>query len=204
MTRPSSEPYYRKRLPHPNNYSERQTSTSPWMNGPMTSSEVRNLLHPCHGATRTSNLTGAGRRGLVRRCLPPGYPSLKPAVRPVEGYGHWMKSSTPSSRITRTCATPFGTAGTSSTPSGMADHSSLYRLPHHEEGLTSPSSLSSKKGEGAELFHALTGRSTSYSEGTEHRKTGGSKSSTTGRSWWHHQCPSSLLMVGARNNLQPS
>jgi hypothetical protein len=44
-----------------NNYSEKQTSTSPRMNGPMTSSEVRNLLHPCHGATRSSNLTGAGR-----------------------------------------------------------------------------------------------------------------------------------------------
>jgi hypothetical protein len=30
----------------------------------------------------------------------------------------------------------------------MADHSSLYRLPHHEESLASPGSLNSRKGEG--------------------------------------------------------
>jgi hypothetical protein len=60
-----------------------------------------------------------------------------------------MKSSTPSARTTRTCATPYRTVGTSSTPSSMVDHSNLYRLPHREEGLASPGSLSSKKGGGA-------------------------------------------------------
>jgi hypothetical protein len=52
-----------------------------------------------------------------------------PVAHPTEGYGHWMKSSMPSARTTRTCATPYGTAGTSSIPSGMANHSSLYLLP---------------------------------------------------------------------------
>jgi hypothetical protein len=42
----------------------------------------------------------------------------------------------------------------------MVDRSSLCHLPHYEEGLASPDSLSSKKGEGAELSHALIGRST--------------------------------------------
>jgi hypothetical protein len=30
----------------------------------------------------------------------------------------------------------------------MADHSSLYRLPHHEEDLASLGNLSNRKGEG--------------------------------------------------------
>jgi hypothetical protein len=53
----------------------------------------------------------------------------------------------------------------------MADPSSLYRLPHREESLASLGSLSSRKEEGVELFHALTGRSMSSSEGTEHKRT---------------------------------
>jgi hypothetical protein len=84
----------------------------------------------------------------VRRCTPPDHPSLEPMVRPVEVYGQWMKSSMLSAHITRTCATPYEIPGTSSTLSGMADHSNLYRLPHREEGLASPGSLNSKKGEG--------------------------------------------------------
>jgi hypothetical protein len=74
--------------------------------------------------------------------------SLEPEVRPVETNGHWMTSSTPSARTTRTCATPYGTVGTSSTLLDMADRSSLYHLPRHEKGLASPGSLNSKKGEG--------------------------------------------------------
>jgi hypothetical protein len=183
MTQPLSEPYSRKRLPPPNNCSGRQTSTSLWTNGPRNSSEARNPRHPRHGEKRTSSRTCAGRRGPVRRCIPPGHLSLDPAAHPAEGYEHWMKYSTPSARTTWTCATPYGTTGASSTPSGMADHSSLYRLPHREESLASPGSLSSRKGEGVELFHALTGRSTTSSEGTKHKKIGGSKSSTIGRSW---------------------
>jgi hypothetical protein len=90
-----------------------------------------------------------------------------------------------------------GTIGTSSTLSGMAGHSSLYRLPHREESPASPGSLSSRKGEGVELFHALTKRSTSCSEGTEHRRTRGSKSSTTSRSWWLPPVPQ--LLTGGRS-----
>jgi hypothetical protein len=189
MIRPLSELYYRKRPPPPNNCFDRQTSTSPQTSDPRTSSEVQNLHHPRHGTTRTSNLIGAVRRGLMRRYTPPDHPSLEPVVRPAEVYGHWMKSSTPSARTTRTCATPYGTARISSTPSGTADRSSLYHLPHLEEGLASPSSLSSKKGEGVEHSRMLTGRSTSSSEDTKHRRTGGSKSSTTDRSWWQPLVP---------------
>jgi hypothetical protein len=53
----------------------------------------------------------------------------------------------------------------------MADHSSLYHLPHHEEGLASPGSLSNQKGEGVEHSHALTGRSMSSSEDMGHMRT---------------------------------
>jgi hypothetical protein len=93
--------------------------------------------------------------------------------------GHWMTSSTPSAHTTRTCATPYGSAGTSSTPSDTADHSSLYHLPHHEEGPASLGSLSNQKGEGVEQSHALIGRSTSSSEDTGRRRTEGNKSSTS-------------------------
>jgi hypothetical protein len=128
----------------------------------------------------TSSWIGAGRRGPARRCTQSGHPSLEPAAHPTEGYGHWMKSSTLSTHTTRTCATTYGTTGTSSTLLGMANHSSLCCLPHREERLASPGSLSSRKGEGVELFHALIGRSTSSSDGTEHKRTGGNKSSMTG------------------------
>ena len=64
----------------------------------------------------------------------------------------------------------------------MANHSSLYHLPHHEEGLESPGSLSNQKGEGVEHSHALTGKSTSSSEDMGRRKIGGNRSSPIGRS----------------------
>jgi hypothetical protein len=95
-----------------------------------------------------------------------------------------MKSSTPSVCTTRTCATPCGTAETSNILLGMADRSSHYHLPRHKESLASLGSLSSRKRGGVELSHALTGRSTSYLEALEHKKTGGNKSSMIGRSWW--------------------
>jgi hypothetical protein len=88
------------------------------------------------------------RRGLVRRFTPPDHPSLVPEGHLVEANGHWTTSSMPSARTTRTCATPYGTAGTSSTPSEMADRSSLYHLPHHEEGLASQGNLDNQKGRG--------------------------------------------------------
>jgi hypothetical protein len=193
MTRPSSEPCCRKRRPPPNNYFERRTCTSSLTSGPRTSSEERNLHHRCHDVTRTSNPIGAGRKGRVRRYMSPDPPSLEPEGHPAEASGHWMTSSTPSARTTRTCATPYGTARTSSTPSDMADHSSLYHLPHHEEGPASPGSLSSQKGEDVEHSHALTGRSTSSSEDRGRRRTEGSKSSMTGRSWRQPQVPQLLI-----------
>jgi hypothetical protein len=193
MTRPSSEPYCRKRRPPPNNYFKRQTSTSPLTNGPRTSSEVRNLHHLHHGVTRTSNLTSAGRRGLVRRYMPPDHLSLEPEVRPTEANRHWMTSSMPCAHNIRTCATPYGTVGTSSTPSDTANRSSLYHLPHHEEGLASPSSLSSRKGEGVEHSHALTGKSTSSSKDMDRRRIGDDRSSTTDRSWRQPPVPQLLI-----------
>jgi hypothetical protein len=133
----------------------------------------------------------------VRRYTPLNHPSLEPVVRPVEANGHWMTSLTPSARTTRTCATPYRTLGISSTPSDTTDRSSLYHLPYHEEGLASPSSLNSKKGEGAEHSRVLTGRSTSSSDDMECRRTGGSKSSTTDRSW--RQPPVPQLLIGGRS-----
>jgi hypothetical protein len=107
------------------------------------------------------------------------HPSLEPEVHHTEVSGHWTTSSMPSARTTRTCATPYGTAGTSSTPSDTADRSSLYYLPHHEEGLASPGSLINQKGEGVEHSHALTWRSMSSSEDTSHRRTEDNRSSMT-------------------------
>jgi hypothetical protein len=161
---------------------ERRTFTSPLTSGPRTSSEERNLHHRHRGATQTSNPTGIGRKGLVRRSTLPNHPSLVPEGHPVEASGHWTTSSTPSARTIRTCATPYRTAGTSSTPSEMANRSSLYHLPHHEEGLASPGNLSNQKGEGVEHSHALTGRSTSSSEAMGRKKTEDNRSSMTGRS----------------------
>jgi hypothetical protein len=125
----------------------------------------------------------------VKRSMLPDHPSLVLEGHPVEVSGHWTTSSMPSVRITRTCATPCGTAETSSIPLGMADHSSLYHLPHHGEGLASQGSLNDRKEEGVEHSHALKGRSTLSSKETGRRRTKGSKSLTTGRSWWQPLVP---------------
>jgi hypothetical protein len=117
------------------------------MSEPRTSSEEQNLHHLHRGVTRTRNPTGIARRGPVRRSTLPDHLSLMPEGHPVKAIRHWTTSSTPSAHTTKTYATPCGTIGTSSTPLGMADHSSLYRLPH-EEGLASPGSLSNQKGGG--------------------------------------------------------
>jgi hypothetical protein len=61
----------------------------------------------------------------------------------------------------------------------MADRSSLYHLPHHEEGLANPDDLGNRKGEEAEHSRASIERSMSFSEDTSRRKTKGSRSSTT-------------------------
>jgi hypothetical protein len=129
-------------------YTNFRTLQSPLTNGLRTSSGERNLRHQHHGVMRTSNPTSVGRRGPVKRSMPPDHPSLVPEVHPVEASGHWTTSSMPSARITRICATPCGTIETSSIPSGMADRSSLYHLPHHEEGLASPAASAAERGRG--------------------------------------------------------
>jgi hypothetical protein len=84
----------------------------------------------------------------------------------------------------------------------MADHSSLYHLPHHKEGLASPGGLSNRKGEGVEHYRALTGRSTSSLEDMGHRRIEGSKSSMTDRYWW--QPPVFQLPIDGRSTRSPS
>jgi hypothetical protein len=81
----------------------------------------------------------------VKKSTPLDRPSLVSEVHPAEVSGHWTTSSMPSACITRICATPCGTAETSSIPSGMANLSNLYHLPHREEG---PASLGPQQQEG--------------------------------------------------------
>jgi hypothetical protein len=202
MTWPSSEPYCRKRRPASSSYSGKRTSTSPMTSGLRTSSGERNPRHQHRGAMLTSNPTSVGRRGPVKRSMPPDHPSLVPEVHPAEASGHWTTSSMLSARITRIYAIPYGTIGTSSIPSGMAYHSSLYHLPHHEEGLASPGGLSNRKGEGVKHSRASTGRSTSSSEDTGRRRTEGSRSSTTDIYWW--QPPVPQPPIGGQSTRSPS
>jgi hypothetical protein len=70
-----------------------------------------------------------------------------------------------------------------------------------------------QEGGGVEHSRALTWRSTSYSEDTSHRRTKGSRSSTTDRYWWQPPVPSPLSVVkvpdhlhsgGSMAQLQPS
>jgi hypothetical protein len=65
----------------------------------------------------------------------------------------------------------------------MADRSNLYHLPPRVVGPPSLDDLSNRKGEEVEHSHASTGRSTSSSEDTGHRRTKGNRSSTTDRYW---------------------
>jgi hypothetical protein len=202
MTWLSSEPYCRKRRPPPNSCFEKRTSTSPLTNGIRTSLGERNLHHQHRGATRTSNPTSVGRRGPVKRSMPPNHPSLMPEVRPTEASGHWTTSSMPSARITRICATPYGTAEISSIPSGMADRSSLYHLPHHEEGLASPGGLSNRKGRGWSI-PARRRRGQRHLRRT--RVAGEQKVAEAQRpidTGGNHQCPSPLSVVRVPDHLQ--
>jgi hypothetical protein len=146
MTRPSSETYYKRRQPLPNSCSGRQTSTSPPTSVPRTSSGEQSLLHPHHGATRTSRPTSAGRKGLMKKSMPLDHLSLVPKGHPTEANEHWTTSSTLSARTTRICVIPSGTAETSITPSGMTYPSNLYHLPHHKEDLENLDNLNSRKG----------------------------------------------------------
>jgi hypothetical protein len=158
-------------------------------NGLRTSLGERSLLHLHHGVTQTSRPTSARRRGLVKRSMLLDHPSLVPEVHPAKASRHWTTSSMPSACITRICATPCGTAETSSIPSGMADRSNLYHLPHREEGPVNLDDLSSRKREEVEHFRTSTERSTSSSEDMVHKKTKGNRSSTTDRYWWPPPVP---------------
>jgi hypothetical protein len=154
------------------------------MNVPMTSSGERSPLHLHHDTTRTSKLTSAGRRGLVKKSMPLDHPSLVPEGHPAEANEYWTTSLTPSARTTRICVIPYGTAETSSTPSGMANPSNLYHLPHHEEDPENLDNLSSRKGEEAERSRTSMEKSMSSSADMGHKRTKGSRSSTIDRYGW--------------------
>jgi hypothetical protein len=181
MTRPSSEPYYRRHQLPPRSCSGKPTSTSPPTSEPGTSSEEQSPHRQHHDATRTSNLTNAGRRDRAKRCTPPDHLPLAPGEDLAEVSARWMTSLTPSARTTRTCATLFRTAGTSSIPLGTADPSNLYPLLHREEDQKNHDNPSSRRREEEEPSRALTGRSTSSSADTDRRRTKDSKSSTIAR-----------------------
>jgi hypothetical protein len=179
MTRPSSEPYYRRRRQPPRSCSVKPISTSPLTNELRTSSGERSLHQQHRDATRTNNTTSVGRRGLVKRSTPPDHPPLVPEEDLEEANARWTTSSTPSVRTTRTCATPSGTARISSIPSGTVDPSNLYLLPRREEGQENRDSPSSRRREEVQPSHALTEKSTSFSVDMGRKKARDNKSSTT-------------------------
>jgi hypothetical protein len=146
MTRPSYEPYCKRRRLPPSSYSGKPTSTLPPTNELRTSSEEQSLHRRHHDTTRTNNPTSVGRRGLAKKSTQPDHPPLAPEEDLVEANVHWTTSSTPSARTTKTCATPSGTAETSSTPLGTTDPSNLYHLPHHKEDLENLDNLNSRRG----------------------------------------------------------
>jgi hypothetical protein len=120
----------------------------------------------------------------VKKSMPQDHPSLVPEGCPAEANEHCMTSSTPSARTTKICVTPFRTAETSSTPSGMPDPSNFYHLPHHEEDPENLDNLSSRKGEEAEHSRASMEKSTSSSADTDHKRTKGNRSLMIDRYWW--------------------
>jgi hypothetical protein len=160
------------------------TSTSPPTSEPRTSSEERSPHRQHHDATRTSSPTNAGRRDLARKYTPPDHQPLAPREDLAEASARWTTSSTPSAHTTRTCATLFRTAGTSSIPSGMADPSNLYLLLRRGEDQKNRDNPSSRRREEEELSRALTGRSTSSSADTDRRRIEDNKSSMIARYWW--------------------
>jgi hypothetical protein len=184
MTRPSSEPYCKRRRLPPSSYSGKPTSTLPPTNELRTSSEEQSLHRRHHDAIGTNNPTSVGRRGLANKSTPLNHPPLAPEEDLTEANVHWTTSSTPSARTTKTCATPSGTADTSSTPLGAADPSNLYHLPHNKEDLENLDNLNSRRGKEAEHSRASTEKSTSSSADMDHRKVRGNRSSTTVRYWW--------------------
>jgi hypothetical protein len=202
MTRPSFEPYCRKRRLPPSSCSGRPTSTSPPTSEPKTSLGERSLHRQHHDMTRTSNPTNAGRRDRAKKCTLLDHLPLAPGEDLAEASARWTTSLTPSAHTTRTCATPFGTAGTSSTPLDMADPSNLYLLLRCGEDQKNHDNPSSRRRGKEEPSHALTGRSTSSSADTDRRRIEDNKSSTIARYWWRP--PVLPLHTDGRNTRSPS
>jgi hypothetical protein len=151
---------------------------------PRTSSEERSPHRRHHDTTRTSSPTNARRRDLVKKYMPPDRQPLAPEEDLVEASARWTTSSTPHAHTTRTCATLFGTAGTSSTPSGTADPSNLCLLLRRGEDQKNHDHPISRRKKEEELSRTLTGRSTSSSADTGRRRTKDNKSSMIARYWW--------------------
>jgi hypothetical protein len=153
------------------------------MNDLRTSSEEQSLHRRHRDATQTNNSTSVGRKGLVKKSMPPDHLPLAPEEDLAEANEHWTTSSTLNARTTKTCATPFGTADTSSTTWGTTDPSNLCHLPHHEEDLENLDNLNSRRGEEVERSRASMEKSTSSSADMDRRKVRGNRSSTTVRYW---------------------
>jgi hypothetical protein len=178
MTRPSSEPYYRRRRPLLSSYSGKPTSTSPPTNKLKTSPKEQSPHRQHRDVTRTSSPTNAGGRGLMKRSIPPDHPPLAPEEDLVEANARWTTSLTPSARTTRTCATPFGTAETSSIAWGTADPSNLYLLPRRKGDQEYRDNPSNRRRDEVEPSRALTEKSTSSSADTGRKKARDNKSLT--------------------------
>jgi hypothetical protein len=114
----------------------------------------------------------------------PYRPPLAPEEDLAEANARWMTFSMPNARTTRACATPSGTVENSSTPWGTADPSNLYLLPRREEDQENRDNPSNRRREEVEPSRALTGKLTSSSADTGHRKARDSKSSTIVRYRW--------------------
>jgi hypothetical protein len=145
------------------------------MNELRTSSEEQSLRRRHHDATRTNNPTNVGKRGLVKKSTPPDHPPLAVEEDLAKANARWTTSSMPNGRPTRTCATPSGTAETSSIPWGTADPSNLCLLPRHEEDLVNLDSPNSSKREEMEPSLASIERSTSSSVDMGRKKAKGKK-----------------------------
>jgi hypothetical protein len=203
MTRPSSVPYYRKRQLPPSNYSGKPTSTSPPTNELRTSSKEQSLCRWHRDATRTNNPTNVGKRGLVKKSTPLDHPPLAPEEDLAEANARWTTSLMPNARTTRTCATPFETAETSSIPWGTTDPSNLCRLPHHEEDLENLDNPNSRRGEEVEPSHASTEKSTSFLADTLARKQEATKAQRPSDTGGDHWSSRPISMVRTPDQLHP-
>jgi hypothetical protein len=184
------------------NCSGKPTSTSLPTSELRTSSEERNLHRQHRDAIQTSSPTNAGRRGLAKKYTLLDHLPLALGEDRMEANALWTTSSTPSARTTRTCATPFGTAETSSTPSDTTGLFNLYLLLRRVEGQENRDHLSNRRREEVEPSRALTEKSTLSSVDTDRRRTEGNKSSTIARYWWRP--PDLPLRTDGRSTRSPS